>query len=390
MAKKDILGLVCSGGGAHGAYQVGVLKYVHEKFSRGQASPFQVFAGSSCGALNTTFFSAQSSDAAQSSLWLEDLWLHFHVPGYHGNLFKNTLKTFYHQWRKKPAHRTEAWSLFSPGPMKDVIQKGFIRENFEKALKAGTTLASAIAATEMISGRSCWFQEGEKAKEWNLFHSIGIKTRLEGVHLEASCSVPLFLPPVKIGEHYFVDGSVGLERPLAAAALMGANRIMTIATDRPVPTSLPQYPAGFKPRFTNIMRLLMNRLSHDPATGETIQIQMMNRFYRVLSAAKKAENQGVPGIPIEDDSMAAHYNPVSVYMFYPSKRIRDFYGFEKRAPETPKRTRFMFHTKFIRELITLGYEDARSRHEALKDFFCEETARKWTFFRKSDSGEKAA
>ena len=90
--KHPIYGLVCAGGGAHGAYQVGVLKYLHEKFCEDQKSPFEIFTGSSCGALNTTFYAAQSFDACSSRLWLEDLWLHFHVPAYHGNILKNAMK----------------------------------------------------------------------------------------------------------------------------------------------------------------------------------------------------------------------------------------------------------------------------------------------------------
>ena len=73
MSNNPIYGLVCAGGGAHGAYQVGVLKYIHEKFSVHSQSPFRIFAGSSCGALNTSFFASRSYDAIDSRLELEEL-----------------------------------------------------------------------------------------------------------------------------------------------------------------------------------------------------------------------------------------------------------------------------------------------------------------------------
>lgn len=382
MNQKEVYGLVCSGGGAHGAYQVGVLKYIHYKFSGRAESPFQVFAGASCGALNTTFYAAESYDAAQSSLWLEDLWMHFHVPGYHGNLLKNILKSFYHQWRKKPAERFPTWSLLSPGPMKEVIEKGFIRAHLETALARGTTSGAAIAATEMISGRCCWFHEGKSSRDWNLFHSLGIQTKLEPKHLEASCSVPIFLPPVKIGKHYFVDGSVGMDRPIASAVILGANRIMTIATDQPGSTELPDYPDTFRPRFSNTMRLLMNRLSRDPGRDEAMELRMLNRFYLALSRRKKNQDRK-PIFPLfHDQSLPSHYKPVHVYMFFPSRRIRDQYGLEKGKTSTPKRSRFMFHTRFIRELIELGYEDAKARHQELKEFFFPQASKRWLFLRK--------
>lgn len=384
MTKNDTFGLICSGGGAHGAYQVGVLKYIHEKFSENDSSPFRIFAGSSCGALNTSFYAAQSHDALKSSLWLEDLWMHFHVPSYHGNIVKNSLKNMVSHWKKKKDQRFPTWSLLSPAPMKEVIIKGFLRENLETALKNGTTLGVAIAATEMVSGRCCWFQEGEAAGDWNLFHSIGIKTRLEPHHLEASCSVPFVLPPVKIGPHYYLDGSVGLERPIASAIIMGATRVMNIATDLPALDTLPDYPAAFTPRFTNTMRLVMNRFSRDPAKEEAEQIQMLNRVYWALSRNKKK-------LPFfRDHALPAHYKPVNVYMFYPSKRIRDYYGLEKNDGSRPKRTRFMFESRFIRQLIDMGYQDAHSRHNDLKDFFVPESSRKRIFFRRHDSHDRAA
>ena len=73
--QEQVYGLVCAGGGAHGAYQAGVLKYIHEKFSNGNQSPFRVFAGTSCGSLNTSFFACHSADAYAGRLWLEELWM---------------------------------------------------------------------------------------------------------------------------------------------------------------------------------------------------------------------------------------------------------------------------------------------------------------------------
>ena len=77
-----------------------------------------------------------------------------------------------------------------------------------------------MAATELISGRTCWFQEGSRAAPWTLFHSVGILDHIQNEHLVASCSVPVFLPPVRIGNRYFLDGSISLERPLSAAVSM--------------------------------------------------------------------------------------------------------------------------------------------------------------------------
>ena len=367
MKDKPCYGLVCAGGGAHGAYQVGVLKYIHEHFSNGNRSPFQIFAGSSCGALNTSFYAAQSFDAHASRLWLEELWLDFHVPAYHGNILKNGFVSLYREWRRHPSERESAWAILDPKPMQEVIQKGFIRENLERSLSQQSTLGIAVAATELLSGRTCWFQEGPAASEWNLFHSIGIKDRIQPAHVTASCSVPVFLPPVKIGNRYYLDGSLSLDRPLSAAIGMGASRILNIATDIPLVKALPDYAHGFRPRLSNVVRLLLNRVGRDAAADEAAQIEMLNQ-------------------------------PTEVFLFFPSRQIRNSWELLRAvSPQNPggtetrgkkfsarlRRTRFMFHERFIIQLIQLGYADARLKHAELKNFFEPHLAvRKSFFFRK--------
>ena len=381
---KSQFGLVCSGGGAHGAYQVGALKYIHEQFCKDRRSPFQIFTGSSCGSLNTTFYAAESFDAYSARLRLEELWLSFHVPAYHGNLFKNAFKSIFSEWKLPSEDRFSAWALLDPKPMLEVIRKGLNREHLEQALKQNTTRGVAIAATELVSGRVCWFQEGQAARAWNLFHSLGVKDRIQGLHLEASCSVPFFLPPVKIGPHYFIDGSVSLDRPLSAAVAMGASRILVIATDKPIPAELPQYPAGFKPRFSNVIRVVLNKLSHDACMDEAVEIDMFNRFYSALSR-KNRRQRGLAAVAMfHEEAMPAHYKPTEIFMISPSRRIREIpILFESQDGNKTKKTRFMFHEKFIRQLINMGYEDSKARHDDLKAFFTPDVKRRrWFFFRR--------
>lgn len=376
MAKKQnapILGLVCVGGGAHGAYQVGVLKYIHEKFCIGDRSPFQIFTGCSCGSLNTSFFAAQSYNARTSRLELEQLWLNFHIPHYHGNMYRNAFRLFMKELRKPKSERYPTWSLLDPEPMVDVIKKGFVRANFERAISEGTTLALGVVATELVSGRCCWFTEGPNSISWNLFHSIGKIETIKTEHVAASCSVPIFLPPVKVGNRWFSDGSVNLTRPLSAAIDMGATRLLSIGTDKPYPEELPTYSPNFKPRVTNVLRMLLNRLSHDPAPNEATQIEVLNQFHRQLS--KKTHQLAKTLLPLplfHDEAMPAHYRPVEIYQIHPSKRLKPLsvdadYGHGEKVKR--KSTRFMFHKKFIQELIDMGYQDAQRKHDDFESLF---------------------
>jgi NTE family protein len=384
-SKKPIIGLSCAGGGAHGAYQVGVLKYIHEHFSDNGRSPFQIFTGSSCGSLNTTFYAAQSFDAYKSRLWLEDLWLSFHVPAYHGNFLKNVLIAFVKELRRNPEEKHAAWALLDPTPMRQILDRGFKRNNLERSLREGTTLGVAVAATEIVSGRTCWFQEGSLSKTWNLFHSMGIADKIGSHHLAASCSVPIFLPPVKIGAHYFLDGSVSLIKPLSTAVSMGATKILSIATDKPYSTDLPVYKPNFHPRATKVIRLLLNRLSHDAAGDESYEIEAFNRFYQGLAKKHREIPEDMEPVPLfHENSKPYHYHETEIYRFVPSKRIRLSSDLDEIPTSGHRhRTRFMFHENFIRDLMTLGHEDAKAKHDSLKKFFFPETEKKTWFFFKS-------
>src|ERR671918_2947437 len=65
------LGLVLSGGGARGAYQVGVLQYLARQFP--SAIP-EVLTGVSAGAINAAFIAARQEPFVQKLDELAEMW----------------------------------------------------------------------------------------------------------------------------------------------------------------------------------------------------------------------------------------------------------------------------------------------------------------------------
>lgn len=370
MSNDPIYGLVCAGGGAHGAYQVGVLKYVHEHFCNGEASPFRVFSGTSAGSLNTSFFAAQSFDAKKSRLWLEDEWLNFHVPAYHGNLLKISILTLLKEWIKPRALRKPTWSLLDPAPLHNVVAKCFLRENLERSMNEGATLGIAVSATELRSSRLVWFQEGPAATHWLSPLSTSIETQIDVPHVQASCSVPFAFPPVKIGEHYFLDGGVANKHPFTSAVNMGATRILSIATDQPLPHHLPEYPSDFKPGLGETIRMLLDQLGHDFAPDRAASMRLLNYFCD--KQAPHEEELASPHILLGHDIRPSKYRPVEVHLFAPSRRIRYTDVFHPDLFDESlesKSSTLLFHRDFVGKLIDFGYEDARTQHDDLADFF---------------------
>ena len=122
-------GIVCTGGGSAGAYQVGVLKYIHERFCENGESPFSVFTGVSCGALNACFLASHSFNAEKDILYLEELWRGFHVPAYHRHLNVSLVHSALRGLRT--FRKSENWSILDAGPVWDVVGRGFDRDGLE-------------------------------------------------------------------------------------------------------------------------------------------------------------------------------------------------------------------------------------------------------------------
>ncbi|MBN9291662.1 MAG: patatin-like phospholipase family protein, partial [Hyphomicrobium denitrificans] len=71
------LGLVLPGGGARGAYQVGVIKALAELTPRNR-NPFPVIVGSSVGAISAAFLAAHATRFNEGVAKLVELWQNLH------------------------------------------------------------------------------------------------------------------------------------------------------------------------------------------------------------------------------------------------------------------------------------------------------------------------
>src|SRR5512146_443517 len=71
----NLVGLVMTGGGARGAYQVGILKRIGEiKRVQTHGNPFPIIGGSSAGAINGSALAVGSDDFALATKVLARVW----------------------------------------------------------------------------------------------------------------------------------------------------------------------------------------------------------------------------------------------------------------------------------------------------------------------------
>ncbi|MDH3434109.1 MAG: patatin-like phospholipase family protein, partial [Gammaproteobacteria bacterium] len=70
--------LVLPGGGARGAFQVGVLKALAELMPKGSPNPFAVISGTSAGAINSVVLASKARRFRVAVAELDRVWANFH------------------------------------------------------------------------------------------------------------------------------------------------------------------------------------------------------------------------------------------------------------------------------------------------------------------------
>ncbi len=75
--KETKTALVLPGGGARGAFQVGVLKAIAELMPPGSVNPFPIISGTSAGAINSVVLASKARRFRVAVAGLERVWGHY-------------------------------------------------------------------------------------------------------------------------------------------------------------------------------------------------------------------------------------------------------------------------------------------------------------------------
>ena len=201
--------LVLSGGGAKGAYQIGVLKALIEKGHR-----WDVVCGVSVGALNASLISMydkRNQDKAVS--FLEKVWVNEIKED--KDVFKPWLPWYF-------TFLPALWkgSLYSTKPLKKLITK-----NWTQPRVKDSDVDLYVGAVNLNTG----YYETVDHNDENILDFI-----------LASASFPIAFPPVKIRGHKYTDGGVRNAVPIAEAIAAGATEIDIVMTAPPIPTMDPK------------------------------------------------------------------------------------------------------------------------------------------------------
>jgi NTE family protein len=273
---RQTLGLVLSGGGARGAFQVGVHERLlaDPRFAAGPA----VLSGTSAGAINAALIAAGRSPAELMRFW-NDIADDPPVVA-SAEFFAGAASTFLRlvveeaaSWfaggSRLRAFVQRAWNHLPPrrGSVAAFVTEYLLATRFElvSRLLAGIDVPY-LADTSRLRERLVAEFGGEQVPVSG--HRLAINTvdahtgavvrfvTAETPHTRAhdyvvvdaitvdmvlaSASIPLLFPPVSVGSHLLWDGGLLVNTPLAPVVALGADEIVTVlVTEPPDPERSP-------------------------------------------------------------------------------------------------------------------------------------------------------
>ncbi|WP_028063961.1 patatin-like phospholipase family protein [Solirubrobacter soli] len=271
------IALVLAGGGARGAYEVGVLRELLPFLDARGERP-GIIVGTSIGALNGTFIASTMHEPADEAMERGiELWRGVRYSDICGPLVSvdqvARLVTYISEVARIPCGTVR--SLLGNAPMKATIGEKIDFDQLQRNVEANQLSSIAVVATSYATGESVAFHQSHDTSlrvERDDKRAIRYEaTPLDAVHVRASAAIPVFFPAVDVdgpGYGWYGDGGTRLNTPIKPALKLGARRVVVAALNSSVdPDADPRREPDVFDGVAQFMQpLLTDQLLQDVAT----------------------------------------------------------------------------------------------------------------------------
>lgn len=390
-ARRDAV--VLSGGGAKGAYEVGVMKALFEGVSPstgGERLAVDIYSGTSVGAYNASFMVANARQGTDLEVLLEldKVWREriantllscgngvYRIRGlpfqgfdpgcllrpvqssftlaadaaYFTKLFAAETVKFFAPSDEALLSRflqaVDIGAFFSPAPLAELLEQTIDRRGLLGGPKKLT-----VVATNFRRGVPRFFSKAEIAGPVGLYA------------IAASGAIPGLFPPVEIDGIPFVDGGVTLNTPVAPVLREGANVIHVVFVDPRVQNiPFPKLPSTLDTIYRLYVILIADNFLASARAAEYLALNIRQLHERAVSEDElvRSIRELEPVNPLVGPLLLGKETaePVMAPEIHIYRPASDLGGAEGLLD---------FRAEYIDELITLGFKDAVA-HDCAKE-----------------------
>ncbi|MBC7895785.1 MAG: patatin-like phospholipase family protein [Cytophagaceae bacterium] len=370
------LAMVLGGGGARGAYQVGLLRGIARHYPH---LKIPILVGVSAGAVNTTHLASHRGSFEQAMEALVKHWLSmtpdqvFRVDA--SSLASNVLRTGFRLVAGGRAHPDQFRGMVDTAPLRTflegVLERGHdgTLPGIEHNLERGSLQALALSATSYTTTQSVTWVQGREISLWERPQRRSEHARITIDHVMASTALPLLFPAAQVGNEWYGDGGIRLTAPLSPALHLGASRIITISTryDRTRAEANTPQVAGYPPP-AQVLGVLYNSIFLDLIDQDVMRMERLNRLIERVPMDRRDDLRFIDMLvlrpSIDLGKLAREYEPRLPRVFRFLTR-----GLGTRRTESPDiLSLVMFQEDFLRRLIDLGEADADAQWHRISRF----------------------
>lgn len=270
------LAFVLSGGGARGAYEVGVLSYIFQELKRVHGCPpIDFICSTSVGAVNGTFLAGVADNPCPGIEKLVDLWTNLELA--HVLEFGVRQLTGLH---RVLLGGSQARGIFDASPLAGLVSKSIAWRRLRRNLSSSKLHALTITATHVATGLPVVFVDRcpNTALPRTLpAHILSRSDRITPEHVLASAAIPLVFPPIRIHNDLFCDGGLRLNTPMAPAIHLGADRLLVITVSSPTGSHITQpVPSGRFPGAPFLLGKVLNAFLLDHVHNDLETLRHIN------------------------------------------------------------------------------------------------------------------
>lgn len=367
-------GLVLSGGGARGAYQAGVVKGIADiAADLGVRQPLPILTGISAGAINASYLASGCDDFSVAAEKMSLLWSRLTAD----RVFKTdvlaagrsgfrlvTDATIGALYSKKLAR-----SLLDTSPLRQLMTETIPFDRIQQNIIDGHLKALAVTAMNYANSTSITFVQGRpSAPMWTRARRRSEKAMIEVPHVMASSALPLFFPPIQVGDYHYGDGTLRNQAPLSPAIHLGAQKLIVVSVRKSdAPTSTP--PPSVDPSLARVLGVMLNALLLDSLDAD---MERMSRINTTVSLIPEAQREGLSLRPVEYLWIrpSQDIGQLAGDLFDRLPRvIRYLVGGLGSSREAAELTSYLlFDPDFCGQLVAMGHRDALAQRDQIAKF----------------------